>query len=91
MLVPLIAVVLPLMRLFPPVYRWRVRSRIYKWYADLKDIEARLDAGEDGRELAAEAQRLEDEVKQVDTPLSYADELYHLRGHIELVQARIAG
>jgi len=89
MLIPLIAVVLPLIRLFPPVYRWRVRSRIYRWYADLKDIEARLDAGEDGKELAAAAQRLEDEVKQVETPLSYADELYHLRGHIELVQARI--
>lgn len=91
MLVPLIAVVLPLMRLFPPVYRWRVRSRIYKWYADLKDIEARVDAGEDSAELAAAIQTLEDEVKQVDTPLSYADELYHLRGHIELVQTRIGG
>ena len=89
MLIPLIAVVLPLMRLFPPIYRWRVRSRIYRWYADLKDIEARLDAGEHGPELARAVHDLESEVKQVETPLSYADELYHLRGHIELVQARI--
>ncbi len=91
MLVPLIAVVLPLMRLFPPIYRWRVRSRIYRWYADLKDIEARVDAGENSLELAHAVQSLEDEVKRVETPLSYADELYHLRGHIELVQARIDG
>jgi len=91
MLVPLIALMLPLMRLFPPIYRWRVRSRIYRWYADLRDIEARLDRGESGAPLSAAAQRLEDEVKQVDTPLSYADELYHLRGHIELVQSRIDG
>ena len=89
MLIPLIALVLPLMRLFPPIYRWRVRSRIYRWYADLKDIEARVDAGEDGKDLQAAVQRLENEVKRVDTPLSYADELYHLRGHIELVQTRI--
>lgn len=91
MLVPLIALMLPLMRLFPPIYRWRVRSRIYRWYADLRYIEARLDRGESGAPLSAAAQRLEDEVKQVDTPLSYADELYHLRGHIELVQSRIDG
>ena len=91
MLVPLVALMLPLMRLFPPIYRWRVRSRIYKWYADLRDIEARMDSGESGDALIAEVQRLEDEVKRVDTPLSYADELYHLRGHIELVQARIEG
>ncbi len=91
MLVPLIALMLPLMRLFPPIYRWRVRSRIYKWYADLRAIEARMDSGESLDELIAEVQRLEDEVKRVDTPLSYADELYHLRGHIELVQARIEG
>ena len=89
MLVPLIALVLPLMRLFPPIYRWRVRSRIYRWYADLRSIESRLDNGEAGEQIIAAVQGLEDEVKRVDTPLSYADELYHLRGHIELVQSRI--
>ena len=89
MLVPLIALALPLMRLFPPIYRWRVRSRIYRWYADLRAIESRLDGGENGEQIIAAVQGLEDEVKRVDTPLSYADELYHLRGHIELVQSRI--
>ena len=90
MLVPLIALVLPLMRMFPPIYRWRVRSRIYRWYADLKSIEVRLDAGHDGSELIDAVKRLEEEVKPVETPLSYADELYHLRSHIDLVHARIA-
>ena len=89
MLVPLIALALPLMKAFPPVYRWRVRSRIYRWYADLKRIEARLDAGGVDSGLVAAIERLDGEVKHVETPLSYADELYQLRGHIALVDKRI--
>lgn len=89
MLVPLIALVFPLVKVFPPVYRWRVRSRIYRWYADLKKIEARLDKDKADPDLAQAIHQLEDEVKQVETPLSYTDELYHLRTHINLVSERI--
>ena len=89
MLVPLIALALPLLKAFPPVYRWRVRSRIYRWYADLKRIEMKLDSGESDLNLIEAIQRLEDEVKQVETPLSYTDELYRLREHIEMVDKRI--
>ncbi len=90
MLIPLAALVIPLFKLFPPLYRWRVRSRIYRWYDDLQRIETRLDVGDaDPNELAAAVHGLETEVKQVETPLSYADQLYHLRTHINLVRTRI--
>ncbi len=90
MLIPLAALVIPLFKLFPPLYRWRVRSRIYRWYEDLQRIETRLDAGfADPDELSAEVLGLETEVKNVETPLSYADQLYHLRTHINLVRTRI--
>ncbi len=90
MLIPLAALVIPLFKLFPPLYRWRVRSRIYRWYEDLQRIETRLDAGRaDPEELDAAVRRIEMEVKQVETPLSYADQLYHLRSHINLVRTRI--
>ena len=32
LLVPLIAVAIPVMRLFPGVYGWRVRARVFRWY-----------------------------------------------------------
>ena len=90
MLIPLAALVIPLFKLFPPLYRWRVRYRIYRWYEDLLRIESRIDAGKtDQEELAAAVHRLETEVKHVETPLSYADQLYHLRIHINLVRERI--
>jgi len=90
MLIPLAALVIPLFKLFPPLYRWRVRYRIYRWYEDLQRIETRLDSGSTTpEELATAVVKLETEVKHVETPLSYADQLYHLRTHIDLVRARI--
>jgi septal ring factor EnvC (AmiA/AmiB activator) len=90
MLIPLVAFIIPLFKLFPPLYRWRMRSRIYRWYEDLQRIERRLDTGNaDSEELVAAVHGLETEVKQVETPLSYADELFQLRSHINLVRTRI--
>lgn len=92
MLVPLLALLVPLLRLFPPVYRWRVRSRIYRWYKELRWVDPNPD--ERGRvdhlaERFAEVARIEGEVRQLPTPLSYAEELYDLRLHIELVRGKL--
>jgi len=89
MLVPLIALVIPLARLLPPVYRWRVRSRVYRWYKELRALEGELEGGaneERKHSLLAELDRIDGEVKKVSIPWSYAEELYHLRVHIDYVR-----
>jgi len=40
LLVPLIAVVIPVMRISPGVYKWRVRMRVFRWYRALQIVEA---------------------------------------------------
>ena len=40
--IPLIALLFPVIRLALPIYRWRIRSRIYLWYAILKGTDQRL-------------------------------------------------
>ena len=86
----IIAVLIPLSRLVPPLYEFRVRSRIFRWYRNLRLIEAELERGEASREeLLASLERLEGRAAHVTVPLSYADELYVLRQHIELVRARL--
>ena len=87
----IIAVLIPLSRLIPPLYRLRVRSRIYRWYRNLRLIEHELAEGERPRaDLVASLNKLEDRVASIRVPLSYADELYSLRSHIDLVRARLA-
>jgi TRAP transporter TAXI family solute receptor len=92
MLVPLLALMLPLFKVVPPLYRWRVRSKIYCWYHDLDVIDRALAdsplAAEPGA-LEADLERVEREVRGVVVPASYSEELYHLRAHIELLRAKV--
>ncbi len=91
-LLSIIAVLIPLSRLVPPVYEFRVRSRVFRWYAKLRDVEeaaARPDP--DRAALMAVLDDVEGRVSHISVPLSYADELYALRQHIDLVRSRVRG
>lgn len=91
-LLSIIAVLIPLSRLVPPVYEFRVRSRVFRWYARLRDVEeAAARPNPDRCALLATLDVLEERVSHVSVPLSYADELYALRQHIDLVRARVKG
>jgi TRAP-type uncharacterized transport system substrate-binding protein len=86
----IVAVLIPLSRLVPPLYEFRVRSRIFRWYRYLRQIESELEDSHAKRdELLAALDKLERRAFAVTVPLSYADELYALRQHIDLVRARL--
>ena len=81
-------VLIPLSRVLPPLYEFRIRSRVFRWYGQLRLVEARV--GRDERTgLHAELDEIEARVGDIDVPLSYADELYALRSHIQMVRARV--
>ncbi|MDB5897437.1 MAG: putative periplasmic component [Ramlibacter sp.] len=88
----ILAVLLPLTRIVPPMYQFRIRSRVFRWYGQLREIENRL-LEEPARapELLRELDALEDRVGRITVPLSYADELYALRNNIEVVRRRAKG
>jgi TRAP transporter TAXI family solute receptor len=89
LLIPLFALAIPLSRILPSLYGWRVRSRIYKWYGQLKFLEEawRRDPGSRPREeWLKEIDTLESRVNRIRTPLAYANQLYILREHIGLVR-----
>ncbi|RSZ32372.1 TAXI family TRAP transporter solute-binding subunit [Variovorax beijingensis] len=86
----LLVLMLPLSRVVPPLYQFRVRRRVFRWYARLRDIEAKVDSRQGGRdELLDELEELDRVVNKVAVPLSYADELYALRNNIHTVQRRV--
>ncbi|MCB2031383.1 MAG: TAXI family TRAP transporter solute-binding subunit [Burkholderiaceae bacterium] len=87
----IVALLLPLSRIVPPLYEFRIRSRVFRWYAQLRDIEDRVDDGADTRPaLLGELDALEQRVGKVVVPLSHTDELYALRNHIELVRQKLS-
>ena len=91
-LVPFIAVAIPLGRIVPALYRWRVRSRVFRWYARLKEIELQLEENPSRPKLEEMLRRLDETeraVNQIPTPLAYTDNLYFFREHVEVVRRRI--
>jgi hypothetical protein len=82
----ILAVLLPVSRIVPPLYEFRVRSRIFRWYAQLRDIEQRAEGGGDPRALMNELDQMEVHAEKISVPLSYTDELYALRNNIQLVR-----
>ena len=88
MLIPLITLMIPLAKILPPAYRWRIRSRIYRWYRDLIRIEREVLAAESIIEKSKLMEQLDDmrnELRDLHVPLSYTDEVYNLRLHIDQV------
>jgi len=87
-LVTIIAVLIPLSRMLPPLYQFRIRSRIFRWYAQLREVEDAV-GKRPAEALLATLNEIELRVEGVSVPLSYADELYSLRSHIQMVGNRL--
>ncbi len=86
----IIAVLLPLSRIVPPLYEFRIRSRVFRWYGQLRQIEDRAARHVQAvPELVEELEQLALRVGKITIPLSYADELYALRNHIELARKKL--
>jgi TRAP-type uncharacterized transport system substrate-binding protein len=93
--VALAALVIPLSKIVPPLYAWRIRSRVYRWYGQLRAVEQAMESAPEDRRAEVQAEQLdrlddiERRVNHISIPLSYADALYGLRGHINLVRQRV--
>jgi hypothetical protein len=86
----IIAVLIPLARVLPPLYNFRIRSRIFRWYRNLRQIEQELaDKASPPEKLLEQLETLEDRAEGIMVPLAYTDELYRLRTHIGLVRQKL--
>ena len=92
MLIPILAVLIPLLKLAPMAYAWRIKSRIYRWYGKLKVLEVDMETADKASDIKGLQERLdviEQSVSRIPTPLAYTDYLYNLRSHIDLVRAKL--
>ena len=92
LLVPILVLLIPALRLVPDLYRWRIRSRIYRWYGGLIALERDMHAnpgGERRDELLKRLETIEQGVNNLKVPMSYADQFYVLRQHISFVRERL--
>jgi len=89
MLVPVIAILFPLIRIAPYLYSWRVRMRVFRYYGELKLLELQAQDSPDSKrpdEWIAALDRIEQAANRIPTPNAFADQVYTLRAHVQLVR-----
>ena len=92
LLLPLFALLLPLLRIAPAIYSWRVRSKIFKCYGELKFLENDLRQHYDparSAEYLERLDRIEEDANTRNIPLAFTDLLYTLREHINFVRHKL--
>ena len=88
LLIPLLTLLIPISKGLFPLYRWSIRSKIYRWYDELQSIDLSLEGleKEELKKKLVELERLKKEIKEeTKVPLSYMGEYYDLIMHIELI------
>jgi len=92
LVLPLIIIMVPVVNYFPVFLRWRVRSRVYRWYGELTLLERDV-ATRKGvlpvEKWLNDLDRIEHAVEGIRTPASFASEAYTLREHIGLVRRAV--
>ena len=92
LLIPLLSILYPMFRFLPILYNWNIKRRLIFWYDKLKALETSLDRDPSAGHVAQqvhELDRIDNAVRRIRVPSHAADQLYDLRGHIELVRQKI--
>lgn len=89
LLIPIVALLIPLLKVAPAIYSWRVRSKIFRCYGELKFLEDDLKLRFDAAKLPQYRSRLDgldEEARGLRVPLAFTDLVYTLRVHVNLVR-----
>ncbi len=90
LILPLIVLFPSIIRGVPAFFQWRIKTRIYRFYRQLLNIEHNVRINRPGELtlLYEELDSIEDQVNK-NVPVSFAESFYILREHIDFVRERI--
>ena len=93
LLVPLLAIGIPAARLLPALYNWRMRERVYRWYAEVRHLDTEAltakPASTEAENILNRLNKIEARADNVRVPLAFTRELYDLKVHIDFVRRRL--
>jgi hypothetical protein len=93
MLVPLVVILIPFFKVIPPLYRYRIRSRIFRCYRELEVLDPELhneDIQGHVHDYLSRLDKLEEKVSNISVPLGFRESVYNLRLHIDMIRSRLS-
>jgi TRAP transporter TAXI family solute receptor len=91
-ILPLLALLIPLTKIIPFVYTWLVKRKVYRYYGALRYLENQLkrdDIEQRKDDYLEKLNEIEDRVRELKLPVTFSMHAYELRAHIELVRSKL--
>jgi TRAP transporter TAXI family solute receptor len=93
-ILPLLAILLPLSKIIPFAYRTFMQWRLFRYYGELRYLESQLDQHQslgdvDQEYYLKKLDQIESRARAIKLPISYSQHLYELRAHINLVRSKV--
>jgi TRAP transporter TAXI family solute receptor len=92
LLIPLAVVLIPGLGMLPWIYTWRNRSKTYRWYQELRQLDAELIENRGPDSAAGYQERLdkiEEAVRRIRVATAFYDEIFLLQEHISAVRQKL--
>lgn len=91
-ILPILLLALPFIKLIPSFFNWSVKSKLFKCYRALIEVEKQvyqIGSRKSAREFEEMLNGIEEKINAEKIPLSFSNEVYVLREHIELARRQI--
>lgn len=91
-ILPLLALLIPLTKIIPMVYVWLVKRKLFRYYGELRFLDTQLQeikTAEDVELCLEKLNEIETKVVNVKLPVPFSQYAYELRAHIELVRSKL--
>jgi TRAP transporter TAXI family solute receptor len=92
-LVPLLAIAIPVLKTIPSLLTFKEKNRLYRRYGVLLDLERDLRARQlseaEIREASARLDKVEHDISEMKFSLDFSDRIYTLRQHVDYVRAQL--
>jgi TRAP transporter TAXI family solute receptor len=91
-ILPLLALLIPLTKIIPFIYTWLVKRKVYRYYGALRYLENQLkrnDIEQRKEDYLEKLNEIEDRVRELKLPVTFSQHAYELRAHIELVRSKL--
>lgn len=93
MLVPLLAILIPVFRYLPALWQWKDKNRLFHRYGELRyledDLATRVLSVDEKEAACLRLDAIESELRQARFPLEFSDRIYTLRLHLDYVRRRL--
>jgi TRAP transporter TAXI family solute receptor len=87
-------VLIPLIGILPWLYTWRNRSKYYRWYRELRELEEELKEHRQPGNVEVyrvKLDRIEEGVSRIHVSVAFYDEIFILKEHIQMVRQKLVG